>query len=161
MAEGLINAIDKFVLPYTPVFRSVAIGRMTGNAIETYSDTIVHFYPSDKNKIYRANKVNKEGSDQTVDYDNLSEDINKDVLEKSKITNPVEIRNLMVAASHVSLESTLTSEDGEENETQYEDPRYRPDEIVESNNTYNALRKAYDSLTIFEKKILRMKGIEI
>ena len=26
--EGLINAIDKFVLPYTPVFRSVIIGRL-------------------------------------------------------------------------------------------------------------------------------------
>jgi len=32
--EGLMSAVDKFVLPYSTVFRSVAIGRIVGNLIE-------------------------------------------------------------------------------------------------------------------------------
>ena len=35
--EGLISAVDKFCLPFTPVWRSVAIGRMVGNQIELSS----------------------------------------------------------------------------------------------------------------------------
>ena len=54
-SEGLIAAIDKFVPPYRTVFRSVAIGRMTGNFCEASSDTVMHFYPSDKRILYKAN----------------------------------------------------------------------------------------------------------
>jgi DNA-directed RNA polymerase specialized sigma subunit len=43
--EGLMSGIDKFVPPFSKVFRSVAIGRMVGNFIEATSvdeDTILH-----------------------------------------------------------------------------------------------------------------------
>ena len=53
--EGLISAVDKFVPPYRTVFRSVAIGRMVGNMTEASSDTVMHFYPSDKRILYKAN----------------------------------------------------------------------------------------------------------
>ena len=36
-AEGLMSAVDKFCLPYSKVFRSVIIGRIVGNYIESYS----------------------------------------------------------------------------------------------------------------------------
>jgi hypothetical protein len=56
-AEGLISAVDKFVLPYRTVFRSVIIGRVTGNMTEASSDTMMHFYPSDKRILYKANLI--------------------------------------------------------------------------------------------------------
>jgi DNA-directed RNA polymerase specialized sigma subunit len=43
--EGLISAVDKFVLPFSRAFRAVAIGRITGNFITSYSlhqDTVLN-----------------------------------------------------------------------------------------------------------------------
>src|SRR5690606_19734709 len=56
-ATGLLAAIDKFTPPYTTVFRSVIISRCLGNLISAYNQTSMHFYPSDRRKLYRANKM--------------------------------------------------------------------------------------------------------
>lgn len=102
--EGLVNAVDKFVLPYTPVFRSVIIGRIVGDLIENYSDTMLHFYPSDKRKIYRANKAQRHQKE--VDYDTLSDTVNSGV-KLDNPTTPDEIHHLVKASSHFSLDSTV------------------------------------------------------
>jgi hypothetical protein len=75
-AEGLISAVDKFVLPYRTVFRSVIIGRVTGNMTEASSDTLMHFYPSDKRILYKANLIiHRHHID---DLDRVAEIINQD-----------------------------------------------------------------------------------
>lgn len=56
-AEGLINAIDKFVPPYKSVFKSVAIGRMTLNILTDHNATLVKFSPRDRRILYRANNA--------------------------------------------------------------------------------------------------------
>lgn len=56
-ALGLINGIDKWVGGYDPKIRGMWIGRMTGNLIEDCSQTMIHFYPSDKHVLYRANSL--------------------------------------------------------------------------------------------------------
>jgi DNA-directed RNA polymerase specialized sigma subunit len=56
-AEGLINAIDKFVPPYKTVFKSVAIGRMSLNILTDHNATLVKFSPRDRRILYRANNA--------------------------------------------------------------------------------------------------------
>jgi hypothetical protein len=78
-ADGLMSAVDKFVLPggleanpaLIRVWRAVAIGRMKGNFIEMFSETTIHFFPQDKRKLYRANKHLKEFSGQ-IDFERLA-----------------------------------------------------------------------------------------
>jgi DNA-directed RNA polymerase specialized sigma subunit len=162
-AEGLISAIDKFVLPYRPVFRSVAIGMMKGNFIEKYSDTLLHFFPRDRNVLYRAHKFNRQNPEESEidNIDKMVEGVNKNVIQNNKLTNSSELRDLLTASSHVSLDATLTNDHGEESEQQFADNSNRPDLLVEQNDAAKALKLAYTKLTNFERKILMLKGIEI
>src|SRR5581483_1403548 len=54
---GLAAGVDKWSGEYSPVFRSVCIGRMVGNMIDSYSETMLHFYPSDKRILYKAHTI--------------------------------------------------------------------------------------------------------
>ncbi len=160
--EGLINAVDKFVLPYTPVFRSVIIGRIVGDLIENYSDTMVHFYPDAKRKIYRANKAQKQH--KLMDSDQLSEVVNSGI-PLDNPTTPQEIQLLVSASSHFSLDSPVPDTDEGENctlaDTYSDDDENRPDAKVEKAQIYRNLYLAMDDLNLLEKKILRMRGLEI
>lgn len=162
-SEGLMSAIDKFVLPYSKVFRSVAIGRMVGNFIEQYSETLVHFYPVDKRKIYRANKlIHKFG--ENVDFDKLADQINDGVEDEHK-TTATEIASLMAAASTVSADATPPdSGDGEDQlDSQIErfasEKALQPDEQVEQAEAMLSLSWAIGHLTVVERKLIRMKGV--
>lgn len=161
-AEGLMSAIDKFVLPYSPVFRAVAIGRMLGNFIEQYSETTIHFYPTDKRKIYRANKVIGKFKD-TVDYQRLADAVNEGVDEAHR-TTPAEIADLLAAASVVSADAQTTNQDGEGSdllERFASIPEQQPDNVVENTEAFFAMRKASEVLSVFERKLLRLKGVDL
>lgn len=162
-SEGLMSAIDKFCLPYTPVFRSVAIGRMVGNFIEHYSETMLHFYPVDKRKIYRANKVVHKHGDN-VDYARLADTVNEGVNPEHK-TNAAEIADLLSAASCVSGNTeTKTASDtaGDELIDMYinhDDPT--PEDMVAKADAYSQMYRAMGHLSLFEMKLLRLKGISV
>jgi len=159
--EGLINAVDKFVLPYSPVFRSVIIGRAVGDMIESVNQTLLHFYPSDRRKIYRANKARRHQKD--LNYDDLATRVN----EGPKLDNPTtpdEIHQLVEASSHVSLDATL------QDLNNINDPDLlidiceapedtRPDQRVENSELNNMLYYAMAQLFSIEVKYLRLKGI--
>ncbi len=179
-AEGLMSGIDK----YSPakggveakVFRSTAMGRMGGNFIEEYSETLVHFYPIDKRKIYRANKLVGRYA-QGVDYDHLAEAVNtavkKDGEEEAPAQEPAEgvghnttateIADLMAAASTVSADSSLpTDPEAPEPITRFAAPETcRPDVMFETSEVNKALIAAEEQLTLWERKLLRLKGIRI
>lgn len=159
--EGLMSAIDKFVLPYTSAFRSVAIGRMTGNFIEQYSETLVHFYPVDKRKIYRANKLLRRNTD-TIDFVALAGKVNHGV-EKPGLTNPSELAGLLAAQSYVSTEQTVR--DGEDEVSvadRYAAPAScQPDIQFEAMDTHRSLKQAFNSLSPMDRKILRLKGVDL
>lgn len=164
--EGLLSAIDKFVLPYTEVFRCVAIGRMLGNFIESYSETVLHFYPTDKRKVYRANKyLSKNPYD--IDYSSLAESVNVGCATDTKDCNrttPSEIYNLVSAVSCVSANSKIPSQSlqGAENITQYAAPEeIRPDIQYEKQQSLLALKRGIKNLTLLEKKFLRLSGIDV
>lgn len=163
--EGLMAAVDKYVLPFSAVFRAVAIGRMTGNLIENYSETLVHFFPTDKRKIYRANKLVSKFSGEHVDYERLAEAVNKDADEAHQ-TNAAEIADLLSAASCVSADSV-----GPPNtEADIDAPSVnrfaapvscQPDVQFERCETLLRLEEAISKLPILEQKLLRLRGVTL
>jgi DNA-directed RNA polymerase specialized sigma subunit len=160
--EGLCNAVDKFVLPYTPVFRAVIIGRATGDMIDNLNDTMLHFFPSDKRKIYRANKFNRGSED--LNYGAMAHSVN-DGIGSNLNTNADEIRNLTMAANHYSLDmpicevvngcdEKMTVGDGYTG-----DESLRPDVAFESAQVNSVLYSSIDNLDLVERKLLALKGV--
>lgn len=166
-SEGMLSAVDKYCLPFSSVFRSVAIGRMVGNFIENYSETMIHFYPTDRRKIYRANKVaHKHKNAEDVDYESIAEYVNSDIENPEHQTNANEIADLMAAASCLSgaEQSIHVSYDVEESSSEslgVSEERFRPDVRVEQSDTYKKMREAVKSLPLIEQKLIRLKGVEL
>lgn len=163
--EGLMSAVDKFCLPYTPAFRAVAIGRMTGNFIENYSETLVHFFPVDKRKIYRANKLANRLSktSEGLDYEALAEAVNDGVDDNHK-TNPSEIADLMAASSCVSSDTTSPGAEGEVDVPpaveRFQAPEStQPDVRYEQAEAMSRLETAFHQLSLMDQKLLRLKGV--
>jgi DNA-directed RNA polymerase specialized sigma subunit len=163
---GLAAGIDKWCGPYSPVFRSVCIGRMTGNMIDDYSSTTLHFYPSDKRILYKANSIRgRKGID---DIKELTRAVNKSFKldgeeGKSVPKNDVEtgeLTNLMAAASIVSADSTVNDEG-------YGVYSYTEDETQDIEGTYieketkMQMIKLAQELPMLHRKILRLKGVKI
>lgn len=159
--EGLMSGIDKFVLPFSKVFRSVAIGRMTGNFIESYSETLVHFYPVDKRKLYRANKLLGRQAD-SLDLDSLSKKVNEGVEPTAK-TTPGELAGLLAAQSYVSTDQTM--QEGDESVKVADrfaaPPDCQPDVICEKMDAYRSLNEAISTLTLLEQKLLKLRGVSL
>jgi hypothetical protein len=177
-SSGLIDGIDKYVGEYSKVFIGVCIGRMTGDMIDESSETSIHFYPSDKHVIYRANTLKKRYKIQ--DIHTLTRAVNKsfemDKKEgrkaiKSSVT-VAELERLMLASSMLSLEASYADPDSESDSDSdmtlsigdsmldTEDDLSIEDEVSDK----EAWTKVYEHLsdiTILERKILRMKGIKI
>ncbi len=160
--DGLLAAIDKFVLPYSEVFRSVAIGRMVGNFIESYSDTMLHFYPTDKRKIYRANKFLSKHPHGAFEQADLTLAVNQKADTRHR-TNNAEIADLVAAASTVSSDTKAPGEgDVPDNVQRYAAPEEtRPDHMVEGAEVMFVLRNATQELNLIDKKLLRMKGLDL
>lgn len=164
-AEGLMSGIDKFVPPYTRMLRGVAIGRMTGNFIEEYSETPIHFFPTDKRKIYRANKLRGRTAGN-VDFEKLAEHVNEGVQDPSHRTDASEIASLLAAASVVSSDEG-GDDDGDDDSARpsrsierFAAPEEtRPDVAYEAMDTNRRLESAIDNLTLFQKKLLRLRGV--
>jgi DNA-directed RNA polymerase specialized sigma subunit len=159
--EALCTAVDKFVPPYTTVFRDVIIGRITGDLIDNYSEKMLYFYPSDKRKIYRANKILKNQNEETLD--SLAKKVNEGpALDQP--TNPSEINHLMLASSHCSLDSSANDENSEthvkDNYHYIQAPEEdRPDVIMEQNDLSKKLAQGFSVLDPLESKLLKLKGI--
>lgn len=158
--EGLLNAIDKYVLPYTTSFRSVIIGRITGNFIREYSSTHLHFYPSDRRKLYRANAERRKVEEG--DWETLAERVNAKLETLS--VSPAELQELMAAASILSADSLPPSydDDGEPEpliSTVPADDYWRPDVQYEELATVTDVKEAITKLTVYEQKLLSLKGV--
>lgn len=163
---GLAAGIDKWCGKYSPVFRSVCIGRMVGNMIDSYSETMLHFYPSDKRILYKANSIRgRKGID---DIKELARAVNHSFAEDAKEgkSTPKEqvdgnqLGYLMGAASIVSADATVNDEGFgiyafTEDETQDTEGAY-----IEKEATARMLSLA-KNLPILHRKVLRLKGVKI
>jgi DNA-directed RNA polymerase specialized sigma subunit len=167
-SEGLMSGINK----YTPaeetgvapgVFRSTVMGRISGYHIDFYSETFLHFYPNDRRKLYRANKASRtcQGG---LDFEKIATAVNLDVTDRQFRTNAGEIAEIMSASSCLSLDQKPTNTDAEPNEKlagQWDvaPEDVRPDLTVENHQALTSLAQAISQLSVFEKKVLRMKGV--
>lgn len=163
---GLTSGIDKYCGKYTPVFRSVCIGRMVGNMIDEYSSTMLHFYPSDKRILYKANSIR--GRQGVEEIHALTDAVNasfaQDELEGKSIPKKnvtvSELSYLMAAASTVSADATVNDEGyGVYHFTQ--DPNVNIEQsYMESEFTIRMLSLARN-LPLIHRKVLRLKGLKL
>lgn len=173
---GLCAGVDKWCGPYSPVFRSVCIGRMVGNLIDSYSETMLHFYPSDKRILYKAHTIR--GRRGITDIDELTAAVNQSFKDdeaegKSVPKNEVtvsELSTLMHAASTVSADAAAPGmENGfhGEGESGYSVYSYTEDPSQDTEGQYIARETTAQMLAlaaklpILQRKILRLKGVKI
>lgn len=163
--EGLIAAIDKFVLPYKDSFGGVLYGRATGDLIEANSETLLHFYPKDKRLIYNANKFVKEGKT----FEEIADKINNDAAQEGKsgkATDAYELQQLHIASYTVSGDSSgepddrnVSNEDRNPISRFEADDEWRPDVMFENAETFSVIKEAVSKLSLFERKFLALKGV--
>jgi hypothetical protein len=165
-AMGLAAGVDKWVGKYSPVFRSVCIGRMVGNMIDSYSETMLHFYPSDKRVLYKAHTIRgRKGITEVTELtkavnDSFKEDqLQGKSVPKSEI-NVSQLSALMSAASTVSADATVNEEGyGVYDYTQ--DPTQNAEEAFIEQQTTSRMLALASQLPLVHRKILRLKGIKI
>lgn len=165
-AMGLAAGIDKWCGKYSPVFRSVCIGRMVGNMIDSYSETTLHFYPSDKRILYKANSIR--GRQGITDVAELTRAVNESFAQDEKDGKTIPKKNitvselsaLMSAASTVSADATVNDEGfGVYHFTP--DSSLNIEEALIEKETLDQVIGFARNLTIMERKILRLKGIKL
>lgn len=170
-SKGLMNGIDKYapengtdVVPRK--FRSTAMGRMTGDFIERYSETLLHFFPSDKRVLYRANKAARKNTvGGGLDYESLAEQVNAKAKDGGHKTDAADVADLMAASSCVSANTIQHSDnnrdgrDVERIDTFAAPEEDRPDTQAEERDVAARMTAAIAGLTIFERKILRLRGV--
>lgn len=162
---GLCAAVDKYSGPFLKNFVGVIIGRAVGNLIDAYSETVVHFYPSDRRVLYRANSIR--GRQGITDISELTEAVNKsfaaDLLEGKTAPKSVTVTEL----SYLMSAASLVSADSNENEDGYGVYSYTPDsaESVETvlgrKQELSEMARLARKLPLINQKVLRLKGIEI
>jgi len=166
---GLIVGIDKYAeQKYNTVWRSVCIGRMVGFMIEEYSKSFIRLFPSDKKILYRTNALKHRLKIEKIEdlVDAVNESFEKDKKEGKNAPklpiSEIHIRTLLNSSGYVSADSRLDN-DGEEGLNIYD---YTPDEDsvednVEKKDTIIKVYEASKNLTTIEKKIIRLKGVNI
>lgn len=163
-ADGLVSAVDKFCLPYSRVFRAVIIGRIRGNLIEAYSETYLHFYPADKRRLYRAHKAIGRMRETGADFQEIADSVN--INSPDDHVTAAEVMSLVTAAAVVSANALPLHEDDEEPPVNPID-RYptsetkNPDILYEESQARSAVGVAISELTVFEQKLLKLKGVEL
>ena len=166
---GLAAGIDKWCGTYSPVFRSVCIGRMVGNLIDSYSETMLHFYPSDKRILYKAHTIRgRKGIDEihalTAAVNQSFKDDEKEgkSIPKNEVTVS-ELSYLMSASSTVSADQTIQVND----EGEFGVYDFTPDENQDIEGDYIAREETAEMLAyaaklpLLHRKILKLKGIKI
>ncbi len=170
-SQGLASAIDKYCLDrngeYSRVFCSVILGRVSGNLIKDYSSTPLHFYPSDRKILYKANSIR--GRQGITDVVELAAAINAAfaadkkaglVVPKDQIT-PAQLQELLNAATLVSVELTAKDEeDGTYNAYDFTpDDKASAEENLISTETNETIGKLITELPPLYRKVLRLRGV--
>jgi DNA-directed RNA polymerase specialized sigma subunit len=168
---GLISGIDKFVGDYTKVWRSVCIGRMVGYMIDEYSKTFLRLYPTDKKILYRANALRFRMKIEDINEltKAVNESFEKDKKEgkscpKLPITE-VHIRTLLNGSSYISADSKYNDSDDDEEGVGIYDYSPDPTQDIEGKAIKRDLMlqisQFSDCLTILEKKVIKLKGVNL
>lgn len=169
---GLVSGVDKWVGEYTKVFNGVCIGRMTGNMIDSYSETTLHFYPSDRSVLYRANSLrfrhDIQDLEQLANAINLSyqEDLKNGIkVPKEKVTAD-QLSRLLNAASPVSTDLPVQSSENDSPAKptmmdMFEDQDDSLEESLVKQDLVSKMVLAARKLPVIQQKILRLKGVKL
>jgi len=153
--EGYLIAVDKFVPPYTNVFRSVAIGRMTLLMLTDRNATMVKFSPTESRILYRARnakyKVGLQDPKDILEY--VRESYPKTTLEQ--------LARIEAATGVSSLDGSLESSQDTGHPIHY--VNNLSDETVDImqeaslNQATEKMAVAFNCLNLLEQKALRLK----
>jgi hypothetical protein len=138
---------------------------LTGGIVTSNSETYLHFYPGDKRRIYRAHKAIGQLKDGGhIDYDAVARVVNLD--EEKTLVSTGELINLLSAASVVSANALPLIQEEDDPPVNPID-RYadlnetRPDILLEEEQARNAVSGSIARLTEFERKLFKLKGIDL
>lgn len=161
---GLAAGVDKYVGEYKKNYLGVAIGRIVGNLIDAYSETVMHFYPQDRRILYRANSIR--GRQGIHDITELTDAVNKsfaaDLLEGKtapKSVTVTELSYLMQAASLISADSNI-GEEGFDIYSYTPDPTENAEQQLGKKQQLACMARLARNLPLINQKVLRLKGIE-
>ena len=170
-AQGLASAVDKYIGDkkgeYSRVFCSVILGRVSGNLIKLNSETSLHFYPSDRKILYKANAIrSRQGIKDVVELANAinaafaADKAEGLVVPKEQVT-PAQLQELLNAATMVSVELTAKDEDdGTYNAYDFTpDEKESAEENLIQTETNETIGKLISELPPLYRKVLRLKGI--
>jgi len=167
---GLISGIDKYDGDYSKVWRSVCIGRMVGYMIEEYSKTFLKMYPSDKKILYRSNalkyrlKIEDVGELTKAVNESFKQDKEKGKSCPKLPITELHIRTLLNGSSYVSADPMLEDDDEEGGSSIYDtssdSSESAEDKLIHA-QLMDKVLVASQTLTNIEKKIIRLKGVNI
>lgn len=167
--HGLISGVDKYVGEYSKVWRSVCIGRMVGYMIEEYSKTFLRMYPIDKKVLYRANSL--KARLKIDDIEELTKAVNESFKEdkengKAAPKLPISstyILTLLNGSGYISA-APKNDDSGEDNYSIYsytaDDTPSAEDSLIQKDLMFK-IAEASKDLTVIERKILKLRGIDI
>jgi DNA-directed RNA polymerase specialized sigma subunit len=167
---GLIKGIDKYCGAYSKVWRTCAMGMMHGGFIANYSKTLLRFSPKERKILYRARKFLARHPDGDFNEADLIDAIEMDTEENREkginlVVSNDEVADLIAASSTVSCDTrppAVSDDDITTTSSPYEAPNEeRPDVMVEEADAMRKMLRAANSLSIFDKKLLRLKGIQV
>jgi hypothetical protein len=158
--SGLCIGVDKWVGPFRSVFRSVCLSRMKSNIMDIYNQTFFHYYPSDKKIIYKSNLL--KAREKIENQDKLLDAIN-DYLEENndkRILKKYELQHLLNGANLESIEGAPTDE-GYSIYDSYVDENNDIEKNVEQKDLLKKILIECQDLLLIEKKIIRLKGVDL
>ncbi len=169
---GLIVGVDKYADDYKKVWCSVGIGRMVGFMIEEYSKSFIRMFPADKKILYRANSLK-----HRLKIENITE-LTKAVNESFRIDKEkgsaapklpiteIHVRTLLNSSNYISADAKAGEGEGdaESDGGNIYDYTAHPDSVEDDVEPREVLRQVIDAssdLEVIEKKIIRVKGVEL
>ena len=139
---------------------------LPNGSVTSNSQTLLHFYPIDRRRLYNANKIaHKHRVLGAHNYNDISNELNTSGMLGDISVTPDEIASLMSAASTVSADSS--SSISEEQSVKVSVSRFAapedvsPETQVEKAELYGNLRNAMGDLSSYELKILQLKGVSL
>ena len=169
-ATGLTIAIDKFVGPYSKVFRGVIIGYITRDLMDDYSSTLIYLYPSDKQLLYRANTIkSRQGIEDPVELAkavtaSLQEDKkNGKSTVKSKVSTS-DLALLMNATDVLSETAPSLEEEGTTVSMFDVYSKLENDDAMEQRaadkQAMFTMLKCIKELDLHSQKVIKLKGVK-
>jgi len=157
---GLCTGVDKWVGPFRTVFRSVCIARMKSNIMDLYNQTSLHYFPSDKKIIYKANLL--KSREKIEDPELLLEAINHYLKESGdkRVLQDYELNDILNGSNICSIETEVDNEGFTVYDT-YIDKSSNVETKVAKKDALQTVLYACQKLKLIEQKVIKLKGVDL